>query len=94
LIAGDAAKQTRGQHGLAEIVSDVRGDLLGDAVVKPALCFVDATVGFLDRRGWMVRRVVICGRDLLPQLLGRPGHFAAEHIDQIVQRIALQLPAA
>jgi Nuclease-related domain len=77
-----------------EIVSDVCGDLLGDTVVRPALCFVEATVGLFDRRAWTVRGVVICWRDLLPQLLGRPGPFNAAHIDRIARRIALQLPAA
>lgn len=59
----------RADAGLAwqvEIVSDVCGDLLGDTVVRPALCFVDATVGLFDCRAWMVRGVVICWRDLLP----------------------------
>ena len=77
-----------------EIVSDACGDLLGDTEVRPALCFDDATVGLFDRRAWTVRGVVICWRDLLPQLLARPGPFDAEQIEQIARRIALQLPAA
>ena len=77
-----------------EIVSDVCRDLLGDTVVRPALCFVDATVGLVDRRAWTARGVVICWRDLLPQLLGRPGPFDAEHIEQTAPRVALQLPVA
>ena len=77
-----------------QAVYETCSDLLGDTVVRPALCFVDATVGFLDRRPWMVRGVVVCWRALLPELLLRPGPFDEQRRMQLAERIANQLPAA
>jgi hypothetical protein len=70
------------------------GDLLGDTVVRPALCFVDATIGIATRKPWMVRGVVIGWRAVLPQILTRPGPFGADQIDRIARRIAEKLPSA
>jgi hypothetical protein len=96
LIVGgrDETRLVNAMAWQVEIVSDACGDLLGDSVVKPALCFVEATVGFLDRRAWTVRGVVICWRHVLPQFLGRSGPFETEQIDRIAGRITSQLPAA
>lgn len=96
LIVGgqDETKLVDDMAGQVHTVYETCADLLGDTVVRPALCFVDATVGLVDRRPWMVRGVVICWRALLPELLSRHGPFDAERIDQIARRIAAQLPAA
>ena len=69
-------------------------DLLGDTVVRPALCLVDATIGLLDRRPWMVRGVVVCWRAVLPDLLLRAGPLDEQRMAEIAERIASQLPAA
>ena len=69
-------------------------DLLGDTVVRPALCFVDATVGWLDRRPWMVRGVAVCWRAVLPDLLLRPGPLDEGRMTEIAKRIASKLPPA
>ena len=69
-------------------------DLLGETVVRPALCFVDATVGRFDHRPWMVRGVVVCWRAVLPQLLLRPGPLGRQRMDELARRIATRLPAA
>jgi hypothetical protein len=77
-----------------QAVHDVCADLLGDAVVRGALCFVDATIGLFDRRPWMVKGVVVCWRAVLADLLLRPGPLDERRITEIAGRIATQLPPA
>lgn len=96
LIVGgrDETKLVDDMAWQVQTVYDACADLLGDTVVRPALCFVDATTGLLDRRPWMVRGVVVCWRAVLPDLLLRPGPFDEQRMIEIAQRIAGQLPAA
>ncbi len=77
-----------------ETVHGACADLLGDAVVRPALCFVDATVGWLGRRPWMVRGVVVCWRAVLPDLLLRSGPLDGQRMTELAERIAKELPPA
>ena len=77
-----------------QAIYEICSDLLDDTVVRPALCFVDATTGLLDRRPWMVKGVVVCWRAVLPELLLRPGPFDEQRMTQLAERIANQLPAA
>lgn len=95
LIVGgrDQTKLVQDMAWQVQTVFEVCGDLLGDTVIRPALCFVDATIGWLTRRPWMVRGVVICWRTLLPDLLTRPGPFDETAIDQIARRVAERLPS-
>jgi hypothetical protein len=77
-----------------QTVHEACADLIGDTVVRPALCFVDARVGWLDRRPWAVRNVVVCWRAVLPDLLLRPGPLDERRMIEIAKRIANQLPPA
>lgn len=77
-----------------QAVHDASVDLLGDTVVRPALCFVDVTVGWLDRRPWTVRGVTVCWRAVLPNLLLRPGPLDEGRMTEIAERIAGKLPPA
>ena len=77
-----------------ETVHEACADLLGDTVVRPALCFVDVRVGWLDRRSWMVRGVAVCWRSVLPDLLLRPGPLDQGRMTEIAARIASKLPGA
>lgn len=78
-----------------QTVHEACADLLAaDTAVRPALCFVDATVGWLDRRPWSVRGVVVCWRAVLPDLLLRPGPLDGLRMTELAERIANRLPAA
>ena len=69
-------------------------DLLGDTPVRPALCFVDANIGSLDHRAWVVRGVVVCWRSVLPGLLTRPGPLNSRRMGQIAEQTTAMLPPA
>jgi len=86
-LVGDMAWQV-------ETVQRAGAELLSDIVVRPALCFVDVTLGLLDRRPWTVRGVVVCWRASLPDLLLRPGHLDHRRMTEIADRIISRLPPA
>lgn|GEM_PF-169066 len=86
-LVGDMAWQV-------ETVQRAGAELLSDTVVRPALCFVDATLGLFDRRPWTVRGVVVCWRASLPDLLLRPGHLDNQRMTEIAERIISRLPPA
>ncbi len=94
LIVGgrDQTKLVDDMAWQVQTVFEACGDLLGDTVIRPALCFVDATTGWLTRKPWMVRGVVICWRGALADLLTPPGPLDETAIDQIARRIAERLP--
>jgi hypothetical protein len=96
LVVGgrDETKLVNDMAGQVQTLFEACGDLLGDPVVQPALCFVDTTVGLLTRKPWTVRGVVICWRAVLPQILTGPGPFGADDIARIAARIAERLPSA
>ncbi len=94
LIVGDR-DETRLVADMAwqvETVQRAGAELLSDTVVRPALCFVDATLGLLDRRPWTVKGVVVCWRASLPDLLLRPGHLDQRRMTEIADRIISRLP--
>ena len=68
-------------------------DLLADTVVRPALCFVDGTVGWLAKP-FLVRGVVVLWPSELDRVLTRPGPFDSVVIEQIARRISEWLPSA
>jgi Nuclease-related domain len=96
LIVGgrDETKLVDDMAWQVQTVYEACADLLGGTAVKPALCFVEATIGLLDRRPWTVRGVVVCWRAVLPDLLLRAGPFDERRMTEIAERIAGQLPAA
>ncbi len=96
LIVGgrDETKLVEHMGWQVETVQQSCSDLLGEAVVRPALCFVDATVGWLDRQPWLVRDVVVCWRAALPELLLRPGPLDGGRMSELAERIATRLPSA
>jgi hypothetical protein len=77
-----------------QTVQEACADLLVDTVVQPALCFVDVTVGWLDRRPWSVRGVVVCWRAALPDLLLQPGPLDGDRMTELAEHIASRLPPA
>jgi len=89
--------ETRLVEGMAWQIEAVRragAELLSDIAVRPALCFVDATLGLLDRRPWTVRGVVVCWRACLPDLLLRPGPLDGQRMTEIAECIISRLPPA
>jgi hypothetical protein len=96
LIVGgrDETRLTGDMAWQVETVQRVGAELLGDTVVRPALCFVGVTLGLLDRRPWTVRGVVVCWRATLPDLLLRPGHRDQRRMTDIADRIISRLPPA
>jgi hypothetical protein len=96
LIVGgrDETKLVDDMTWQVQTVFEACGDLLGDTVVRPALCFVDATVGLLTRKPWKVRGVVIAWRAVLPEILTRPGPFETDDIDLVARQVAERLPSA
>ncbi|MGH9057827.1 MAG: nuclease-related domain-containing protein [Acidimicrobiales bacterium] len=96
LVVGgrDETKLIKDMAWQVEAVHEAYGEFLGNTVVRPALCFVEVTVGFLARKPWMVRGVVVAWRAVLPEILTRPGPFGPEDIDRIARRIADRLPSA
>lgn len=95
IIGGrDETKLVESMGWQVETVRQSCADLLVDAVVQPALCFVDATVGWLDRQPWTVRGVVVCWRAVLPELLLRPGPLDGRRMSELAERIATRLPSA
>ncbi|MGC8464273.1 MAG: nuclease-related domain-containing protein [Acidimicrobiales bacterium] len=87
LVAGMAWQVETVQESCADLLS-------GELAVRPALCFVDATVGWLDRRPWTVRGVVVGWRAVLPDLLFRPGPLDEQRMAELAERIATRLPPA
>jgi hypothetical protein len=94
LIVGgrDQTKLVDDMAWQVQTVFEACDGLLGDTVIRPALCFVDATTGWLTTKPWMVRGVVICWRSALPDLLTRPGPFDETAIERIARRVAERLP--
>ncbi|MST31590.1 hypothetical protein GHK86_02440 [Acidimicrobiaceae bacterium USS-CC1] len=86
-MVGDMAWQV-------ETVQRAGAELLSDIVVRPALCFVDVTLGLLDRRPWTVKGVAVCWRASLPDLLLRPGPLDDRRMTEIADRIISRLPPA
>lgn len=76
-----------------QAVYEACSDLLADTVVRPALCFVDVTVGRFTKP-FLVRGVAVLWRSELKGILTRPGPFDAVAIEQIARRIVERLPSA
>jgi Nuclease-related domain len=68
--------------------------LLDEKVVRPALCFVEATWPLMTRRPSLVRGVAICWPLSLPGLLSRPGPFNDSMIQRVATAISSNLPSA
>jgi len=96
LIVGgrDETRLAGGMAWQVETVQRAGAELLSDIVVRPALCFVDVTLGLLDRHPWTVRGVVVCWRASLPDLLLRPGPLDGRRMAEIADRIISRLPPA
>jgi hypothetical protein len=96
LVVGgrDETKLVNDMAWQVQTVLEACGDLLGNTVIRPALCFVEATTGLLTREPWTVRGVVIGWRAVLPEILTRSGPFGPDDIDRIARRIADRLPSA
>ena len=76
-----------------QAVYEACSDLLQGTVVRPALCFVDVTVGWFTKP-FLVRGVAVLWRSELADILTRPGPFDAAAIEQTARRIAERLPPA
>ena len=85
-LVDDMASQVRD-------VDEVCSDLLGATEVRPALCFVDVTIGWF-KKPFLVRGVLVLWRSELERVLTRSGPLDAFAIEQIARRIAERLPSA
>lgn len=95
LIVGgrDETRLVSGMAWQVEAVQGCCGGLLGDTRVRAALCFVGVSVGWLERRPWTVRGVVVCWPALLADLLRVPGPLDARRMAELAARIAVGLPS-
>ena len=89
----DRTKLVDGTASQVQAVSEACRDLLVGTVVRPALCFVDVTVGWFAKP-FLVRGVAVLRVSQLESVLTRPGPFDPVAIEQIARRIARRLPSA
>ncbi len=90
----DETRLIDGMGSQVQAVYGVCADLLAGTLVGPALCFVDATVGWLERRPWMIRGIVVCRRATLSDLFVRSSPLGNGPMTEIAERIASKLPPA
>jgi hypothetical protein len=76
-----------------EVVTAASSDLLGSAVVRALLCFVDGAWGLLPKP-FQVRGVAVCWPGALPGLLGRAGPLTPGQVREIGVVLARRLPSA
>ena len=76
-----------------QVVAAAAEGLLGESVVRPALCFVESDWA-LFARPFLVRGAAICWPRALPDILGKPGPFDPRAIEQIAAVLAVALPPA
>lgn len=63
-----------------QAVSEACSDLLANTAVRPALCFVDVTVGWFTKP-FLIRGVAVLWRSELETVLTRAGPFSAVAIE-------------
>lgn len=76
-----------------EAVSKVLGELEETVGVRPLLCFVESTWGWLAKP-FMVQDVTVCWPSALPDILARPGPLAAAEREWLAAALAEALPPA